>query len=242
MIYFPLSKFIDSSEAVVTSGFSLVTEGAALVRSSTSTAQGVTLSTGSGTSELFAGFAVAGLSAAPTVPTYGVAVETYTATATSLNTALPGVSGQLVILNNGPVANPLAVPAALTIDGTLISATFNATNVTIAGTTGLTVGNSYTIVYKYLLSISQARAIQGDVQPGGYAGTAVNQIGVVKRGTIYTSEFDASKNWNVATAIKLNAAGQITDQTGTGTTLVGAYVIAVPTSTVPYLGIEFSAV
>ena len=97
-----------------------------------------------------------------------------------------------------------------------------------------------TVTYRYALSVTQAQALVGNTQPGGYAGLVVSQVGIAKRGVIYTSEFDASKNWAAATGIKLAAGGQITDQTGTGA-VVNGYVVSVPTANVPFLGIEFSA-
>jgi hypothetical protein len=96
------------------------------------------------------------------------------------------------------------------------------------------------VTYKYALSAVQARALQGDVQPGGYAGEYVGQVGLLKRGIIYTSEFDAAVNWAAATEIKLGVNGIITDQTGTGAAIKG-YVVSVPNVETPFLGIEFSA-
>ncbi len=107
--------------------------------------------------------------------------------------------------------------------------------------TGLTVGNEVTVTYKYPLTVVQARALVGDVQPGGYSGAYVGQIGLIKRGLIYTSEFDSSKDWAAATGIKLAAGGQVTDQSGSGVALTDALIVAVPGTEVPFLGIEFSA-
>jgi hypothetical protein len=106
---------------------------------------------------------------------------------------------------------------------------------------GLTAGDQVVVTYKYALSVVQARSLQGDVQPGGYSGAYIGQIGLLKRGMIYTSEFDASKNWAAATAVKLAAGGQLTDQTGSGN-VVPCQIIAVPNAEVTYLGLEFSAV
>jgi hypothetical protein len=107
--------------------------------------------------------------------------------------------------------------------------------------TTLTAGNNVTVTYKYALTVVQARALQGDVQPGGYVGSYVGQTGLAKRGTIYMDQFDASVNWAAATGLKLAANGQITNQAGAGVALPGAYVVAVPTQEVPFLGLEFSA-
>ena len=105
----------------------------------------------------------------------------------------------------------------------------------------MTAGMKVKVVYRYALTNIQARAMMGDAQPGGPAGAIVGQCGLAKRGVIYTSCFDTSVNWAAATAIKLAEGGFVTDQSGTGTALAGAYVVKVPTAEIPFLGIEFSA-
>lgn len=223
MIYFPLTKIVDSSEAVVAPGANITAEGQALIRVTAAPAQGVTPSLGA-SGELFAGFSLLGVSAAPLPALYATKVESF---------KVPG-SG-IVALAKTPVAGQLAV-----FDSTAGAAV--ATPTVVGNTvTSLTSGNTVTVTYKYALSVIEARALQGDVQPGGYAGGAVGQVGIAKRGVIFTDQYDASVNWAAATAIKLAANGQITDQAGSGVALTGAYVVSTPSQEVPYLGIEFSA-
>lgn len=223
MIYFPLSKIVDSAEAVASAGANIVAEGQALVRAVGAPATGVQQSMAATANELFAGFAVIGVSAAPLQALYGTKVESF---------VVPG-SG-IVALAYTPVAGQVAV-----FDNTAGAAV--GTPAVVANTiTTLTAGNSVTVTYKYALTVIQSRALQGDVQPGGHAGSVVGQVGVAKRGVIFTDQFNAAVNWSAATAIKLAANGQITDQTGTGATIPG-YVVSVPTQEVPYLGLEFSA-
>lgn len=223
MIYFPLTKITDSSEAVVAPGASITAEGQALIRVTAAPAQGVTVSAGAA-NEIFAGFAIQGTSAAPLPALYGTKVETF---------VVPG-SG-IVQLAQTPVAGQLAA-----FDNTAGAAVATPTVVGSTVTT-LTAGNVVTVTYKYALSVVQARALQGDTQPGGYVGAYVGQTGLAKRGTIYMDQYDASVNWAAATGLKLAANGQITNQAGSGVALPGAYVVATPTQEVPYLGLEFSA-
>ena len=61
MIYFPLTKIVDSSEAVVAPGANITAEGQALIRVTAAPAQGVTPSLGA-SGELFAGFSLLGVS------------------------------------------------------------------------------------------------------------------------------------------------------------------------------------
>ena len=218
MIYFPMTRLVDSSEAVVAPTANITAEGQALVKAAT----GVAPSLGT-SADVFAGFAVLGVSAAPLAALYGTKVE---------SALVPG--NGVVTLGRTPVPGQLAV-----FDNTAGAAVASPT---VSGNTvtGLTAGNTVTVTYKYALTVLQSRALQGDTQPGGYAGTYVGQVGLAKRGVIYTDQFDASVNWAAATGIKLMANGQITNQAGTGVAIDG-YVVAVPNQEVPYLGIEFSA-
>jgi len=223
VIYFPFSKFVDSSEALVAPGASITAEGQALVRAGGAQYSGV--APGAVTAGLvFAGFAVQGTSAAPLQAAYATKVETFTVPGSGIVTlAQTPVSGQVFVYD---VTTATAVATPTVVNNTI---------------SGLTAGDVVNVTYKYALTVVQARALQGDVQPGGYIGSYVGQTGLVKRGVIYTDQFDSSVNWMAATSIKLAANGQVTDQTGTGVAIPAA-IIAIPGIDVPYLGIEFSAV
>lgn len=233
MLYLPLSKFPDSAETVVAPGASIAAEGQALVRAAGAPSAGVTPSAGTG-SEIFAGFAFAGVSAAPLPAPYANKVETFVVPSTgSVQLQFTPVSGQVFIYDVTAGA-AVAITGGVSVTGNVVA--------------GLTSGHTVNITYKYALTVLQSRALQGDVQPGGYAGAYVGQIGLVKRGLIYTSEFDASSNWATATGIYLAPNGQLTASssvtvggTTTNYTQVNGYVVAVPGQDVPFLGIEFSA-
>ncbi len=226
MIYLPLSKFADSIDTLVAPGTVIDSEGLALIRATGAPASGVIKST-TGTSDIFVGFSIAGTSAAPFVDAYASKVEDFVVPAGgAISLAFTPVSGQIMVYDNTAGA-VVAITGGVTLVGKTIA--------------GLTASNSVRVTYQYAQSVIQQRAQQGDVQPGGYAGAYFGQVGLIKRGIIYTSNFDASKNYAVATGLKSTANGQITDQSGTGTTLIGAYVVAVPTAEVPFLGLEFSA-
>ena len=223
MIYAPLSRFnIDSSEALVAPGVVISAEGLALTRVAASPASGVGPSAGNST-EIFVGFSVAQTSAAAFYETFANKLETFVVPATGS-----------VTLQFAPIAGQVS-----TFDST--TGTYNgAPTVVSQSVNGLTPGDVVSVTYKYTLSTTQAQALFGNVQPGGYVGAQLGQIGQVKRGLIYTSNFDASKNWAAATAIKLAPNGQLQDQTGTGQAING-YVVGLPSSDIPFLGIEFSA-
>ncbi len=223
MIYGPLSKYVDSAEANVAPGILIFAEGLALVRAQGAQAAGVLPSTGT-SADMFAGFSFAGTSAAPFAEGYTNKVEAFVVPATgNVTLQFTPVAGQVFVFDN-------------TADMAVASPTVVGNQVT-----GLTVGDEVTVTYKYPLTVNQARALSGDVQPGGYSGAHVNQIGMIKRGLLYTSEFDSAVDWSAATEIRLAAGGQITDQSGSGNVMANAFVVALPGAEVPFLGIEFSA-
>ncbi len=222
MIYAPYSRYTDSSEARVAPGIVIAAEGLALVRAAGAQADGVMPSTGTA-ADRFCGFSIAGTSAAPFAEGFTNKVENLVVPASGAVTLqFAPITGQAFVFN--------------------VSAGTGVASPTISGKqiTGLPIGAEVQVTYKYAMTVIQARARIGDVQPGGYSGAYVGQIGLVKRGLIYTAEFDASKNWAAATAVKLAAGGQLTDQSGSGNE-INALIVAVPGAEVSFLGLEFSA-
>lgn len=223
MLYLPNSKIVDSSEVAVAPGVTIAAEGAVLVRVNTAQSNGVQLSAGT-SADVFAGFSIAGTSAAPFPEGYASKVERAIVSAGGTVTlSQTPVTGQYFVFDNGTGA---AAAGTITLTGKVVG--------------GLTAGSDVSITYKHALSVVQARAIMGDTQPGGYVGGYVNQIGCAKRGVIYTDQFDAAVNWAAATGIKMKAGGILTDHTGGGVAIPGM-IIATPGVDSPYLGIEFSA-
>lgn len=223
-IYLPLSKFRDSSEAITAPGAVIQAEGLALVRANNNQAAGVLPSTGTST-DLFAGFSSAGTSAAPFAEAFTNKVEVLTVSVTgAVVLARTPVAGQVSVYN----LTTAAFVASPTVTGNSVSGT------------GMNAGDDVRVTYKFAVTQVEAVALFGNTQPGGYSGAYVGQIGVLKRGMIYTNQIDTSKNWAVATAVKLAANGQLTDQSGAGVT-IDAQIIAVPGVEVPFLGLEFSA-
>lgn len=229
--YLPFTKIADSTEMLTAPGAVFTAEGQALVRAAAAAAAGVLPSTGVAANDIFVGFAFAGTSALPFPESYTNKVEQFLVpTGGVITLSLTPVAGQVFVIDN-TTGNPVVTP---TVVGNQV--------------TGLTAGDEVTVTYKYAMSVVQERALFGDVQPGGYVGAYVGQIGVITRGVIWTSEFDASANWSAAgattaTQIVLGANGQLKLGTvGTnGAGIPGAYVVGVPGQDQPYLGIAFSA-
>jgi len=229
MISRPLTRVVLSTEMAVAPGVAILAEGQVLVRSQGNTSAGVLPSTGTA-SDVFQGFSFAGTSAYPFPEQYTNHVESFTVPATGS-----------VVLSLTPLAGQVAV-----YDVTLGEAVagFTVTGNTVSG---LTVGDTVNVTYKYAMTIVQATALYGNVQPGGYAGAYVGQIGVVTRGFILTDQFDASQNWLAAgatpsTQIVCGASGQLTLGTpGTTGIAFPGTVVRTPDQYYPFLGVEFSS-
>lgn len=221
-LYLPLTKIADSTEMVVATGALIQAEGQALVRQNNNQADGVMPSTGQAT-DLFVGFSIAGTSAAPFPETVTNKVETFVVpTNGTIVLARTPISGQVSVYDQ----TAGAIDSGASVSGATIS--------------NLTATNTVVVTYKFNETVVESVARQGHQQPGGYVGDVWGQCGVVTRGTIYTTEFDASVNWRAATAVKLDPNGQVTDQTGSGVA-IPATIVAVPGEDYPYLGLTFSA-
>jgi len=222
MFYLPKQKAQLTHEVAVAPGAIFTSEGQAAVRTSGDTAAGVRPSTGNNT-DVFAGFVIAGTAGAAFNEEYYSKVETLTVPSSgSIQLQFEPVANQVGVYD---VTDSAAVPISggVSISGKVIS--------------GLTAAHEVTVTYKYPLTVVQARTLQGDATPGGYAGNHLGQIGLVTHGTIYTNNFDNSNNWGAATAVKLSANGQLTDQSGGGVA-INATVIELPSVEVPFLGLE----
>jgi hypothetical protein len=231
--YLPFTRAEQSTEMIVSPGAQFYAEGQVAVVAQGATSAGVLPSTGTGT-DVFAGFVFAGTSAAPFNESYYNKVEQFVVPSTGIVTlSLAPLAGQLFAFDTTTGA-----PATgYTVTGQNVS--------------GLVAGDTVNITYKYALTVIQARALYGDIQPGGYIGNYVGQIGVITRGTVWTTEYAANQNWSAALsggtaagALVMAANGQVTLGTptpGTGPLAIPGYVIGVPGQDVPFLGITFSA-
>jgi len=86
----------------------------------------------------------------------------------------------------------------------------------------------------YEPTVTEARQYNGDVPVGGLSSSAQGVIGVVTRGDVATSYFDASADWSGALKAQLGADGVFTT-TGAGAEAQGVTVIQSPTGSNPTL-------
>lgn len=101
-------------------------------------------------------------------------------------------------------------------------------------------GKVLTFTYSYSPTMQQAAYLFGDGVAGHTGASAVTgTIGLIRRGLVYTSNFDPMVDWTANPVMKVGANGVITS-TGNGPEIPG-YIYEVPSSDSPYLGLNFSA-
>lgn len=220
MLYFPNGRPALSTELPIASGASIAAEGQCLVGSTAAGGVfGVAPSAGSA-GENFLGFAVSQQIAVTAFPKVEEKVSPNT---------------DIITLARTPNASSLTVWNVTT--STLLVVT---TDYTVSGKT-VTMGSSYRghtirFIYKFTPTAVEARAIQGDVYPGGAAGTSIGQVGIFQKGTVYTSEFNSAVDWQAANpAVKTGANGLVTIG-GSGAT-IDCVIVQIPSTTNPYLGL-----
>lgn len=224
-VYNPLTFAVHSQSMPKASSATFSADGQALMGAITAGVYGVLPTAGAGT-DAFVGFLHAQTSAVPFLQTTAVMVEEITLSASGTATlAKTPLGGTLSIWN---ITDNVAVGGGdITLSGagiTLVAAHFNET---------------VRCTYAYTLTVAAARAKFGDVQPGGYFGDTVGYASVLRKGTIYTDQFDTSVQWASATAVKSAAGGKVTVG-GAGATLP-VQIVSIPTANLQYLGLSVNA-
>lgn len=221
MLYFPNTRQYVSVELPVAPGSKVTAEGQALVADTVAGGVfGVKPSTGAATDNFV-----------------GVSVGQQM-TLSFMSKVEEGVqgAGNTFTLARTPSASTLSVWSVT--DGVAVPAGAGGWTLAAAVVTldAAWAGDTLRFTYRYAPTVNEARAIQGDIFPGGPAGDLVNQIGVIKNGNVYTTEFDSSVNWHAANpTVRVGANGLFT--IGGAGTIVPCAIIAVPSVEQPYLGL-----
>ena len=227
MIYYPLSYALRSEDLPKQSTATASANGQALVSTFTSGVFGVAPSAGAA-NEKFVGFLSVQTSALPFAQTVAVNVEQATLSVSGTYTLqqVP-VSSSYMLYDN--------TAGAIVSSGYTIDAYGNLTYAAGAG-------HLVTVTYQVALTVAQAAAKFGNIQPGGYFGDYVGSWTVMREGTIYTDQFDTTVDYSVATSIKTAAGGKVTSNAGTTSApAISANVVSIPTNTRPFLGLSFIA-
>lgn len=221
MLYFPNGRAYISVELPVAPGFTIAAEGQALISDLTAGAFGLKPSTGASTDN-FVGVAVSQQMDLLSLTKVEEAVHTTSNTYTLART--PSASTLSVYnLTDGAVV-PASGGGAWSLTGKVV--TLDAA----------TQGDLLKYTYRYAPTVVEARAVQGDVWPGGPAGASINQVGVIKNGIVYTDQFDTTVNWNAANPVVRVAANGLFTVGGSGT-IVNCSIVAIPSISQPFLGL-----
>lgn len=100
-------------------------------------------------------------------------------------------------------------------------------------------GKIVTATYRWNMTVSEAKTTMYEAPVNHPDVNLMGMVGVGKgKGRIYTLHYDASKTYDGTTVLVVGADGIITVG-GTGTAIPGGRVVQVPSTTDPYLGVEF---
>lgn len=201
----------------VEQGLNLTEEGIALVAVKQGNDTVVKPSTGAA-GEVFAGFSLSRNSPPATLPWVGE----FHVPAT-LNAELPRqpLAGQILVrLDNEALTVVANAPADVTevqVVGTVL--TFHA---------DAEKGKCF-IQMQYEPTVNEARTIIGDGPIGGVASGAMDQIGIITRGEVATTLFDASADFSKAMYPNLGANGVLTVG-GAGVQLTNVQILSAPSA------------
>lgn len=201
----------------VESGVIIQEEGQALINVKENGETVVKPSVGA-SGELFAGIAMT-RNAPPTVLQW-VGEGVIGATGAIELPRLP-ILGQVLVKIGKDVASIEApVPAAagdVQIGGQIV--TFHADDI----------GKKYLVQMAYEPSMAEAAQILGNMPIGGISASYQGVTGVITRGDVATTFYDASSDWSTALQVKLGPDGRFTT-TGLGAVIPGVTVINAPSS------------
>lgn len=222
MLYFPNGRVAISQELPVDASSQVNAEGLALVAATIGGVFGAKASTGAA-GEKFLGVSV---SQQMTIASLARADEAVVPAGLTITLSRTPSAGTLSVYNTTTGAVVPVGAGGWTLAGRVV---------TFAG--GAVAGQEVTAYYKFAPTTTESRSIQGDIFPGGAAGYVVGQVGVLSNGTLYTTEFDTTVNWNATNpTVTLGANGQFTIG-GTGTA-IQAVVVQAPTAASPFLGLK----
>lgn len=91
------------------------------------------------------------------------------------------------------------------------------------------IGKAYLVQMAYEPSMAEAAQILGNMPIGGISASYQGVTGVITRGEVATTFYDASSDWSTAMQVKLGADGRFTT-TGLGAVVPGVTVINAPSS------------
>ncbi len=224
------TKIVVSQEIAIATGYTVDQEGMALVQMFENSIEKCIPATG-GAGEVFLGFSYH----ETRTPLVKSKVETVVCPVSgpyTVTLSFAPLAGQLFIINEDGTVQAAGAPANVN--------EYSILNNVVTFHSGQA-GKAETFTYRYSPTVKDLM-FNDKVSTTTWASPqAISSTGVIQSGTVYTDLFDAGINWNAATAVKLDAGGLVTDQTGGGTT-INAVIVNFPNEELPFLGLRFSAI
>lgn len=180
-------------------------------------------------------------------PTTGVYLETVTVPSSSpytvtMSKAMYGTSqmyaynatagSAMTVTTSSPSAGEIRIASGST------TATFNSAQA----------GATVNLQYRYSLTAAEAVALVGDGIPGRSPPQVTGKLDVIRRGFVFTDQFDAATNWagwaagaiTVGVVITDNGLFDIGTLASAGANVPNAIVTNIPTTDLPFLGLYFA--
>lgn len=93
------------------------------------------------------------------------------------------------------------------------------------------------VYFRFAPTLVEAKAMQGDIPPGGAAALLLDQVGAIEVGDVYTSEYDTTADWSAESpVVRLGPNGLFTTS-GNGT-ILDAIVLQAPSGDDAFLGLR----
>ena len=225
MINQKYTRIFDTEHHNVETAASIPDEGIALVFVKENDLTVVTQSKG------VAGEVFAGVSLARNTPPLFVpfVYEGVVDSASGLELPRTPITGQILVRVDGAAATIVATVPASASEVQLVDK-----NLTFHAAAN---GKTLAVQFMYEPTVTEARQYKGDVAVGGLSATAQGVIGVITRGTVSTTYFNAGDDWTGALSVKLGADGMFT-VSGPGEVVPNCTVMSSPSAGNPTLGLR----
>lgn len=230
MILQKFSRIFYTEHRPASNGLKLPEEG--MVMTYVNEGQDVVVNTcNGGAGEVFAGIALA----RNTPPLFLTHIVEGTVEGTEIELPRIAVAGQALVKVGGQVKTLVADAAAI---DTAAKAAVDADVVHVHADME---GEAYEILFKYEPTVAEAAQMTGDVAIGGLSQHVVGDVGVITRGDVATTYFDAGVDWNGVIDEVYMGPGGIFTTDSTGELAKGVTVVSAPSAGCPYLVVRVSA-
>lgn len=225
MLNLEATRIDKSQEFNLKTGVTVTEEGLILVQDTENGGEVAKLATGTG--DVFLGFSY-GQTLSPVTKSLVEELTVPSGAPYTVTLQREPIAGQIYIVNSGgtpqTAGDPALNPNEYSISGKVI--TFHSGQA----------DDVETITYRYSPTVEEVLSQDATLLTSVSPNDLINQMGAIKKGDVYTNQFNAGAAYAVGNAVGMAANGL---PTATGANdIPGAYVIKVPTVDSPFLGIR----